>query len=382
LFRLTSPHHRLSIDCSALLDNLAWLRRLLPASGKIAAVIKADAYGHGAARLALLLKQAGVEALALTKVSEGESLRQQGIDGPLWLLLGALPEEAERIAACDLWPVSHDPALFQALDRAGRERGRPVDCLLKIDVGMNRLGLLPEEAREFLEALQKLPGLRVGGLLAHLSHGGDSYSGYPSCQAEIFYQLLSGLRAQGYTLPESSLLGSGGLMVPPPGVDILSLAPWVRLGVALYGGLPDLSLKGQNALRPVMSLHSRIISLHSAKAGSRISYGGTYQFDRDTLIATVPVGYSEGYPRSLSNRGFMLVNGRRAPVRGRVCMNMTMVEVDHITPLPQAGDQVTLLGRQGEAIITIDDLAEWAGTIGYEIMCRLGASLERQYLEF
>ncbi|MDR1396901.1 MAG: alanine racemase [Desulfarculales bacterium] len=381
MIRLSSPYHRLRINCSALLHNLDRLRGRLPAHGKVAAVIKADAYGHGAARLAGIFKKAGVEALALSKASEGAELRRQGINGPLWLLMGAPPQEAALIAASRLWPVSHDMELFEALSRAGCEHNRPVDCLLKIDVGMNRLGILPEHAPEFMAALQSLPGVKVRGLLGHLSHGGDGGSDCSARQSRLFCGLLRQLRAQGHDLPASSLLNSGGVMALPSGGDVLSLAPWVRLGVALYGGLPDLSLGGGSDLLPAMTLDSRVIAVHRARAGSRISYGGAYQFAEDSLIATVPVGYGDGYPRSLSNRGFMLINGCPAPIRGRVCMNMTMVEVENIKPQPRPGDQVTLLGRQGEGLITVDDLAEWAGTIGYEIMCRLGASLEREYTE-
>jgi alanine racemase len=360
---------------------LAFLRGLLPPFGKVAAVIKADAYGHGAAHLAGVLKRAGAEALALSKVSEGVFLRRQGINGPLWLLMGALPQEAALIADNDLWPVSHEMELFAALSQAGHNHNRRIDCLLKIDAGMNRLGILPEQAPEFMAALQALPGIRVRGLLGHLSHGGDADSDYSTRQSRLFYNLLYELRAQGYDLPVSSLLNSGGLMALPQDSDILSLAPWVRPGVALYGGLPDLSLQDGNRLLPAMTLDSHIIALHKAKADSLISYGGTYRFPEDCLIATVPVGYSDGYPRALSNRGFMLINGQPAPIRGRVCMNMTMVEVENIKPQPRPGDKVTLLGRQGEGIITIDDLAVWAGTIGYEIMCTLGACLEREYME-
>ena len=373
-----SPYHHLYIDCGAIIHNFNYLRGLMPKGSHCAAVIKADAYGHGALHLAPLLKAAGAGALAVTRVSEALNLRDVGIEGPLWLLMGAHVDEADQVAAYNLWPITDSPELLEALDMAARKHNRPVNCLIKMDTGMNRLGLAPEDIAPFLERAAQLPGLKIAGLVSHLAFGGVA----PACQpqVEIYNQALLSARAMGLALEDSSLLNSGGVMAPP--AHAYAQAQWTRLGIALYGGLPDPGLAAMSRLKPTMGLSSQVLAVHGAKAGSRVSYGGTWYVERDTTLAVVPIGYAEGYPRSLSNQGHMLINGQKAPIRGRVCMNMTMVEVSHIKPLPRPGDEVVLLGRQGDEEISVDELAALAGTISYEIMCGLGACLPHNYLPY
>jgi alanine racemase len=368
---VASSFKRLYIDRGALLHNLRTLRASLPSQARAAAVVKADAYGHGALYLAPALKAAGVEALAVASASEGALLRQQGITGPIWLLLGAHPQEAPALLADDLWPVSSDPELFAALSAASQ--GKSAGCLLKVDTGMNRLGVSPQETPQLLELVSKLPGLAPLGLVSHLSHGGDSP--HSQRQVVVFNRLLAASRAAGYALENSSLLNSGGVLRPP--LQAFAEAAWVRLGVALYGD----NLDSGAPLRPVMRLHSRLLSVHPGKAGSGVSYGGLHVLERDTQLGVVPIGYADGYLRSLSGRAMMLVNGRLAPVLGRVCMNMTIIDLGHISPTPKIGDEVVLVGSQGQEQIGIDLLARQAGTISYELMCSLGAGLRHYYRE-
>jgi alanine racemase len=372
-----NPDNRLRVDLEAIAHNLRALRRLLPASTRVAGVVKADAYGHGLVPVARALQAAGAEALAVAAPAEGAHLRRAGLPGPVYLLLGVRPDQAEQAARFDLTPVCADLEVFQALDAAGRRRGRPLTCQLKVDTGMGRLGVPPADALAMLAQLARLPGIELTGLVSHLATAGDPSSAYAREQAATFAGLLSDARAQGHALPDSSLAGSGGVLVPLgdlPGPPCL-----VRLGVALYGGLPDPASADRADLKGAMSFSSRLLAVRRAPAGTLVSYGCTWRAERDTWLGVVPVGYSDGYPRALSNRAHMLVAGRPAPVRGRVCMNLTVLDLHGLDPLPKPGDPVTLLGRQGQAEITAGQLAHWAGTIPYEITCSLGAANQKRY---
>lgn len=372
-----NPDNRLSIDLEALEHNLAALRGLLPTGCRVAGVVKADAYGHGLLPVARRLKARGAEALAVAILAEGQALRRGGLAGPIWLLLGVRPAQARRAAELDLTPICGDLASFQALDAAGQAQGRPVTCQLKVDTGMSRLGVPHGQALEFLAALRPLKGIRLSGLASHLATSGEPGSQQAEEQARRFAQVLEAARREGWQLADSSLSASGGTLVPPPG----SPGPpaFARLGIALYGCLPDPASLGRAALRPVMSYGTRLLALRRLAAGDAVSYGATWRAPDPTWLGVLPVGYSDGYPRALSNRGQVLVGGELAPLRGRVCMNLTMVDLGGLARLPAVGDEVVLLGRQGRREITAEQLGDWAGTISYEITCGLGAANRRRW---
>ncbi|MBI4800677.1 MAG: alanine racemase [Desulfarculus sp.] len=372
----SNPDNRLLIDLKALEHNLAVLRGLLPAGCRVAGVVKADAYGHGLLPTARRLKSAGAEALAVAVAAEGAALRRAGVAGPIWLLLGVRPPQARQAALLDLTPISADLEAFRALHAAGQALGRPVSCQLKVDTGMSRLGVPHGQALEFLEQLKALDGIRLIGLASHLATAGDPASSQAVEQAGRFAGLLAAARQDGWQLADSSLSGSGGVMVPPP----LRPGPpaFARLGIGLYGCLPDPACAGLADLRPVMSFSTRLLAVRPAPAGSLVSYGATWRAQRDTWLGVLPVGYSDGYPRALSNRAKVLVGGQRAPVRGRVCMNLTMVDLGDLPALPAVGQEVVLLGRQAGGEISAGQLGDWAGTISYEITCGLGAANRRR----
>lgn len=372
-----NPDNRLSIDLSALEHNLAAMRALLPAGTRVAGVVKADAYGHGLLPVARRLKAAGAETLAVAVASEGAALRRAGVAGPILLLLGLRPRQAELALRWELTPICGDLETLEALDAVGRAAGRRLPCQLKLDTGMGRLGFAPDEAPALLERLAAMPGLELTGLVSHLATAGDPDSAQAARQARDFADLLAAARQRGWALPDSSLAASGGALVPPPGLP--GPPGLARLGIVLYGGLPAPQAAGLADLRPVMSYRSRLLAVRPAPAGTLVSYGATWRAARDTWLGVVPVGYADGYLRSLSNQGQMLVNGQLAPVRGRVCMNLTVLELDSVRPLPRPGDPVVLLGRQGGQAIGPDLLAGWAGTISYEITCALGAANRRHY---
>jgi len=377
--RLTpNPDNRLTVDLTALEANLAACRALLPPGMRVAGVVKADAYGHGLLPVARRLRAAGVEALAVGVAAEARRLRRAGVAGEIFLLLGARPEQARQVVADGLTPVCADLEVFQALSAAAQVLGRPALCQLKVDTGMSRLGVAPDQVLDLLDRLVALPGLHVTGLVSHLATAGDPASDQARRQSAVFAELLAAARARGHVLADSSLVGSGGTLVPPPASP--GAPAYARLGIALYGGLPDPASAGQAALRGVMTYRSRLLAVRPARAGSAVSYGATWVAPRDTWLGVVPVGYSDGYLRAASNRAAMLVGGRPAPVRGRVCMNLIVIDLEGFDPLPRPGEEVVLLGRQGQAEISADQLGDWAGTIGYEITCALGAANRRHYL--
>ncbi len=368
--------NRLTVDLEAIAANLAALRNCLPPGTRVAGVVKADAYGHGLVPVARLLKSRGCEALAVAHLHEALSLRRAGVEGTIYLLLGIWPEQAALAVEHRLTPVTEHLEVCQALAAAGRASGRPATCQLKVDTGMGRLGLPPAQALEVLRRAAALEGLVVTGLVSHLATAGEPGCPHVAAQTRAFAELLARARQEGFPLPDSSLVGTGGTLVPPP--DLPGPPGLARLGVGLYGGLPSPGAAGRTRLTTAMRFTSRLLKVHRVPAGTRVSYGGTWVAPADTWLGVVAAGYGDGYLRSLSNRGWMLVGGRRIPIRGRVCMNLTVVELAE--PLPARGDEVVLLGRQGQDQITVDELADWAGTIPYEITCALGAANPVEYL--
>ncbi len=373
------PFNRLRIDLGVLEPNLKAMRSLLAPGLRVAAVVKADAYGHGMVPAVRILKSAGVEWLAVTFLAEAAELRSAGVRGPIMVLSGITPGQAEQAVALQATPVLWDRQGIETLAAAARRMGRPATCHINVDTGIGRLGLTPSEALPLLRWAAKLEGLEVTGLMSHLATAGDPDGSYAQKQAAQFSELLSQARGQGFALPDSSLTPSGAVLAPPaaaPGPPGL-----VRLGVSLYGGLPHPALATRVSLQGAMTFSSRLVQVRPLAQGASVSYGRTWQAPEDTWLAAVPVGYADGYLRSLSNRGRVLIDGQEAPVRGRVCMSMIMVEVAHLDPLPKAGDTVVLLGSQGPAAIGVDQLAAWADTIPYELMCALGAANRRLYTQ-
>ncbi len=372
---LVSADNKLTVDLDAIAHNLACLRALMPADSRVAGVVKADAYGHGAVPVAKRLKAEGAEFLAVATLAEALELREAGLAGPVMLLLGLWPSEAPLALEHELLPVTDRLEVLEALAAAGRSTGRIARAQIKVDTGMGRLGVHPQEALGLFQAASKLEGLAITGLVSHLATSGLPGSEHAKRQAQTFSQLLQTARDQGHELPDSSLAGSGGVLVPPNGAPAPPAI--ARLGISLYGGLPDEGSAGLAALRTAMSFTSRLISVKQVPAGTPVSYGCTWVAPTDTWLGVVPVGYANGYLRSLSNQGVMLISGQRVPVRGRVCMNLTVLELGALGPKVKVGDEVVLLGRQGSEEITLDELGGLAGTISYEISCALGAANPR-----
>jgi alanine racemase len=368
----TSMVH-LNIDLGALEHNYRQLRRLCEPQVKLLAVVKADAYGHGLVPVSRKLALAGVDYLGVGSLEEGLTLRQAGLTLPILLLLGLLPREAERAVAADLEVVLFRPDVALALAAAARTQMKQARVHLKVDTGMGRLGLLPQEVPEFLAVLKEFRQIEVLGLISHLAVADQADKTYTFRQLQEFTQLLAAARGQGWALPLSHISNSAALWEHQE-----AHFGMVRPGLLLYGSPPAPGRPPPVELRPVMSLTTEVLQVKQLPPGSSISYGCTYTTPEGCDLAVLPVGYCNGYSRLLSNRGEVLVRGRRAPIRGRVCMNLTMVEVTGIAEV-KAGDRVTLLGAEGDERISAEELAAWADTISYEVYCLLGAANLRRY---
>jgi alanine racemase len=363
----------LAVDLAALEHNYRQLRRLCDPQVKMLAVIKADAYGHGLLPVARKLAGAGADYLGVGSLDEGLILRRADITLPVLLLLGILPEEADRTVAADLEVALFRLDVAQALAAAAASQGKKARVHLKVDTGMGRLGVLPEEVLPFLGGLKKLRHLEVMGLISHLAVADLEEKTYTYKQLQEFTSLVGAARQAGWKLPLTHISNSAALWELPEAH--LGL---VRPGLMLYGSSPSPDRPLPVDLKPVMSFAAQILQVKRLPPGSSISYGCTYTTPDWCDLAVLPVGYCNGYSRLFSNRGEVLIHGRRAPIRGRVCMNLTMADVTGI-PEVRPGERAVLLGQDQGEVLSAEELAGWAQTISYEIFCALGTANLRRY---
>jgi alanine racemase len=363
------------IDPQALLHNLAQARSFSRSDQRILAVVKADAYGHGAVPVSKTLAAAGVEQFGVATLEEASALRQAGIVQPILVFGGCYPGQEEVFLQQKLMPVLSDRRSLLRLDRFARRAGQPLQVQLKVDTGMGRVGFLLPELLELLPALKTLAGLRIVGLMSHLACADAPDDEVTAGQLEMFQRLLREVRGQQLALRDIHIDNSAGLV----GWDCPECT-LVRPGIMLYGGLPGEKYRDRLDLKPVMHLRTRIAQLKRVAAGTGVSYGHRFHTARETLLAVLPIGYADGYNRLLSGRGEVLIAGRRAPVVGTVCMDWIMVDV---TDIPQVAvdDPVTLLGEADGQTISAEEWAAWLGTISYEVFCRIGPRVPRRYLE-
>ena len=360
-----------SIDHEALRWNLLQIRNKVGAKVKILSMIKANAYGHGAVAVAQTLAAAGSDAFGVAILEEGVELRQGGIRAPILVLAGAYEDQLAEFFTHALTPVAHELTGLKHLEKAVHSRGKTLHVHLKIDTGMGRLGLAAGESERWLPEIKKMSALRIEGVFSHFSHAESVEGDYTRQQLAIFTSVVERLRAEQIAPPLIHFANSAATITLPA-----AYFDMVRPGIMLYGVYPSPAMASQITLKPVLSWKSKILQLKKVPAGTSISYGQTFVTKRESLIATLPVGYADGYQRLLSNRGAVLVGGQRAPVVGRVCMDLTMVDVTDIRNVKQ-GDEVVLLGRQGTAEISADEIAAWSNTISYEILTSISARVPR-----
>ena len=359
------------VDLDALRWNFRQVREKIGPGVRVLSVVKADAYGHGAREVARALAAAGSESFGVATLEEGVELRAAGIRSPILVLAGVYPEQLGEFIQHRLTPAICETEAFKQLEKEARRRGVTLNFHLKVDTGMGRIGLPSAEVGRWLPEMGQLESLKLEGLFSHFSHAESVEGSYTQSQLKAFQRVLEQLRSAGYNPPWVHLANSAAVITLPSAHFTM-----VRPGLMLYGAYPSPVMASQVALKPVLSWRTRVLQLKRVPEGSSISYGQIFVTQRESSIATLPVGYADGYPRLLSNRGEVLIRGQRAPVAGRICMDLTMVDVTDIPGVEQ-GDEVVLLGAQGKAAISADEMARWAETISYEIFTSISDRVPR-----
>lgn len=364
------------ISLDAVSHNVKQFRRVLPEGVRLMAVVKANAYGHGAVEVAREAERAGIDYLGVAFLDEALQLREAGIAAPVFVLGHTPPHGLDLAADRDIAIGLYDERVLEAIAAGAGRRRKPVRVHIKIDTGMGRLGLAdPGEAVRFIEKALETPGVEVEGLYTHYAKADEADKTYTDMQYRKFAGIVEHFRRKGVTFKYLHAGNSAtGIDTPEWTCNML------RLGISLYGLYPSGVVKKERVfLRPVMAFKTRIIHLKELPEGSGVSYGAIYRTRGRERIATLPVGYADGYSRLLTGKAEVLIRGRRAPVVGRICMDQCMVNVTHI-PDAAVGDEAVLFGRQGDAAISADELAGWLGTINYEITCMVNHRVPRVYV--
>lgn len=366
----------IEVDGEAILHNVQWIRQILRSHTRLMAVVKANAYGHGLVPTAQILLEAGVDALGVACLEEALELKGAGVNVPIILLGPSLPDQAEEIVHHQIQCVVSDGQMVRALSKFAQRWEKPAEVHLKVDTGMTRQGALVDRVPELLDDIIYSPGVHLKGICTHFASA-DSDPEYTEYQFQQFKKVISWFKED----PSPPLFhcanSSATLLSPQFHLDM------VRCGLLVYGINPfyKAPTKGylHPNLRPALSLKARIALVKEVPAGQKVGYGCTYTTRRPTRIALVPLGYGDGLPWQLSNRGNVLLRGQRAPILGRVSMDQFTVDVTDI-PGVQVGDEVVLLGPQGQEEQTVHHLAEDAGLIPHVVLANLGARLRRSYL--
>ncbi len=364
------------VDLDALESNLRRVSALLKGGAEILAVVKADAYGHGAVPVARALAGAGVAMLGVASLEEAVELRRAGLALPILILGGVQTGEVEEIIANRLTPVLYSLEIARALNEEAGKRGSRMPVHLKVDTGMNRLGICWRNWDTAIELLRSWPNLRIEGLMSHFSVSESEDPGdraFTSEQVRRFQECLESLKKIAEPRYVHLANSAGSVLWAEARFNL------VRPGLMLYGLLPSPALAGRVKVKPILRWKTQVLSVKRVCAGDPVSYGRTFTCPRESIIATLPVGYADGYNRRLSNQGEVLIRGRRARISGIVCMDLIMADVTEISGV-QAGDEVVLLGRQGSEEITAADMARWTGTIPYEVLCGIGKRVPRRYV--
>ena len=362
------------IDLRSLEYNYRQLKKRIPKGVKLLAVVKADAYGHGAIPVALKLEELGVEYLGVAISDEGVVLRKGGVKTPILILGGIYKEDIDQVLQYELTPVVFQKESLKLLTKATERWPKKVRVHLKVDTGMGRLGVPLNLWPTFLKELKKFSKIEIEGILSHFSLT-DDQDGYTTYQWREFQRAVAMAKKMGISCKYLHMAGSAILTAFPSYSGNL-----VRPGIMLYGSYPSPVFKNVIQLKPVLTLKTHIHFLKRVPPGTKISYGGIFVTKRESLIATLPIGYADGYSRHLSNKGEVLIRGRRAPVVGRVCMDFMMVDVTDIQKV-SLGDEVILMGRQGRQQITAEEIAEKINSISYEVLCLIGKRVPRVYKE-
>ena len=361
---------RAIIDLNAVSHNIAEIRKKIGSKRGLMAVVKADGYGHGAIEVGSAALRSGADCLGVALPEEGEQLRNAGIKSPILVLGPIQPEEADKVISNRLEQTVSSLDLTEALDRAALKHAARVNIHIKIDTGMGRIGLKSTDVMPFVRRLNRFRNIDLTGVFSHFACADESDKAFSFKQIKIFNKIIGEIEASGIKIPKKHLANSAGVLDLPG-----SYYDLVRPGIMIYGLYPSPEVMRSIKLKPAMTLRSKISHLKLIPDGTPISYGRTFYTRGNSLVATVPLGYADGYNRQLSNQGYVMVKGQRAPLIGRVCMDMCMIDVSKIKNV-QPGDDVTVFGDDP----SVDDIAGLMGSINYEVVCSVGKRVPRIYI--
>lgn len=367
---------RANIDLDAFSHNLNEIERVIDPNTKVIAVIKTDGYGHGAIPLAHMMESRDdIWGYAVATVEEGMALRRAGMKKSILILGYTFPEQFPEIVSHDLTPAVFSYDTAELFSEEACRQGKNLKIHIKLDTGMSRIGFqICQDNADEIAQIAELPNIVIEGIFTHFAKADETDKVFTKMQAESYQRMIQWLKDREIEIPIRHISNSAGIVdLPEYNLNL------VRAGIILYGLWPSDEVCKENIdLRPLLSLKSHLVHVKTLEAGRSISYGGTFRTDTEKRIATVPVGYGDGYPRSLSNKGYVLIRGKRAPICGRVCMDQFMVDVTDI-PEAKPGDEVTLIGTDGTDQITMEELGELSGRFNYEFACDLGKRIPRVY---
>jgi alanine racemase len=366
------------INLDNIAHNIREIRRITNKSAEIMGVVKADAYGHGVMEVAKTLLGNGATRLAVSMLDEAIQLRRNGISAPILILGYTDPIRANEIIENDVTQSVYSHELAQALSDEAVKQGKKVKIHIKIDTGMSRIGFLPgySAVKNVIE-INHLPNIIIEGLFTHFATADEKDREYTLTQFERFMNICSELQRIGIHIPVKHCANSGGIIeYPEMHLDM------VRPGIILYGMYPSEDVdKTKIDLKPAMTLKANVILVKEVEKNTSISYGRIFTTQRPSKIATIPIGYADGYSRMLSNKGKVLIHGQYAPVVGRICMDQCMVDVTNLNYDIEVGDEVVLIGAQGDNVITAEDVAQSIGMINYELVCNVGKRIPRAFIQ-
>lgn len=367
------------VDLDAIWENMVHMKENIAENTKILAVIKTDGYGHGGVPIAKMLEQLDfMFGYAAATYEEAHVLREAGVKKPILILGYTFPYCYEELIREEIRPAVYRRDTVEELATAAAKVGKKAKVHIKVDTGMGRIGITPdEEGLEFVRFLIEHPELEVEGIFTHFAKSDETDKTSANHQLELFQDFIKKIQTElGITIPVKHCSNSAAILeMPQANMDM------VRAGITTYGLYPSEEVsKDIVPLRAAMSLYSHIVYCKTIHSGQSVSYGGLFTAQKDTRVATIPVGYGDGYPRSLSGKGYVLIHGKKAPILGRVCMDQFMVDISEI-PEAMDGDKVTLLGMDGTERITAEELGELSGRFNYEFVCDLGKRIPRVYIQ-
>ena len=373
-----TEHNRVcaEIDLDAIAYNMEQMKKRIGDHARLIAVVKADGYGHGAVPVAKMFEACSyVWGYAVACLEEAAELREHGIRKPILVLGCVFPDQFEEMIRYDVRPAVYMESMAELISQEAVRQGKDAFIHIKIDTGMGRIGFpVTEESADAVERISRLPGIRIEGMFTHFAKADERDKTYTFLQHDRFMRMKELVEKRQVPVRYFDCDNSAGIIDFPDMKHDLA-----RAGIAMYGMYPSDEVDQKAVdLRPALSLVSHVSFVKEVEAGTPISYGGTFVSDRPMRVATIPVGYGDGYPRSLSNKGYVLIHGKRARILGRVCMDQFMADV---TDIPETAfmDRVVLVGRDGDEEITVDELADLSGRFNYEFVCCLGKRIPRIY---